>query len=109
MFTVFEAAGLTAPKKKTETLLLRTPNQALRTSPLAIEAAGQRHRHTVQFQYGGGIVVAVEGADPMPGIKRRIRLAGACYNWSIRELDDMGGTPYTLKVRTLNTGRGNGV
>ena len=40
--TVFEAAGLTVSEKKTETMLLRTPDQAHRTSPLVIEAAGQR-------------------------------------------------------------------
>ena len=40
--TVFEAAGLTVSAKKTETMMLRTPDQALRTSPLVIEAAGQR-------------------------------------------------------------------
>ena len=40
--TVFEAAGLTVSEKKTETMLLRTPNQAIRTSPLVVEVAGQR-------------------------------------------------------------------
>ena len=40
--TVFEAAGLTVSEEKTETMLLRTPDQAHRTSPLVIEAAGQR-------------------------------------------------------------------
>ena len=42
--TVFEAAGLTVSEKKTETMLLRSPDQALRTSPLVIEIAGQRYR-----------------------------------------------------------------
>ena len=41
--TVFEAAGLTVSEKKTETMLLRTPDQPPRTSPLVIEAAGQRY------------------------------------------------------------------
>ena len=40
--TVFEAVGLTVSEKETETMLLRTPNQAIRTSPLVVEAAGQR-------------------------------------------------------------------
>jgi len=40
--TVFEAVGLTVSEKKTETMLLRTPNQAIRTSPLVVEVAGQR-------------------------------------------------------------------
>ena len=40
--TVFEAAGLTVSERKTESMLLRTPGQAPRTSSLVIEAAGQR-------------------------------------------------------------------
>ena len=46
--TVFEAAGLTV-SEKTETMLLRTPDEAPCTSPLVIEAAGQRYRQTTQF------------------------------------------------------------
>ena len=42
--TVFEAAGLTVSEKKTETVLLRTTDQASCTPPLVIEAAGQRYR-----------------------------------------------------------------
>ena len=34
--TVFEAADLAVPEKKTETMLLRTPNQEIRTSPLVV-------------------------------------------------------------------------
>ena len=41
---VFEAAGLTVPEKKAETMPLRTPNQTPLNSPLVIEAAGQRPR-----------------------------------------------------------------
>ena len=63
--TVFHTAGLTVSEKKT--MLLRTPNQAPRTSPLGIETAGQRCKQTVQFLYLGGIVVA--GADMNPEIK----------------------------------------
>ena len=47
--TVFEAAGLTVSEKKTETMLLRTPDQAPCTSPLVTEAAGQKYRQTTQF------------------------------------------------------------
>ena len=47
--TVFEAVGLTVSEIKTETMLPRTPDQAPRTSPLVIEAAGQRHRQTTEF------------------------------------------------------------
>ena len=36
---VFKAAGLTVSETKTETTLLRTPNQAPQTSTLVIEAA----------------------------------------------------------------------
>ena len=74
--TVFEAAGLTVSEKKTETMLLRTPDQAPCTSPLVIEAAGQRYRQTTQFLYLGGLIDA--GADIMPENKRRVRLAWAC-------------------------------
>ena len=45
--TVFEAAGLTV-SEKTETMRLRTPDQSPGTSPLVIEAAGQRYRQTTQ-------------------------------------------------------------
>ena len=55
--TVFEAAGLTV-SEKTETMLLRTPDQAPRTSPLVIEAAGQRYTQTTQFLYLGGLIDA---------------------------------------------------
>ena len=41
---VFEEAGLTVSEQKTETMILRTPDQAPCTSPLVIEAAGQRGR-----------------------------------------------------------------
>ena len=67
--TVFEAAGLTV-SEKTETMLLRTPDQAPCTSPLVIDAAGQRYRQTTQFSYLGGLIDA--SADIMPEIKRRV-------------------------------------
>ena len=57
---------------------LRTQDQAPRTSPLVIEAAGQRYRHTTQFLYLGGLVDA--SANNMPEIKRRVQLAWACYH-----------------------------
>ena len=41
--TVFEAAGLTMSEYKTEIMLLRAPDQACRTSPLVVEAAGQKY------------------------------------------------------------------
>ena len=70
--TVFEAAGLTVSEKKTEFILLRTPDQASCTSPLVIEATGQICRQITQFLLGGGLIDA--SADIMPEIKRRIRL-----------------------------------
>ena len=42
--TVFEAAGLTVSENNTDTMLLRTPDQAPLTSPLIIEAAVQNYR-----------------------------------------------------------------
>ena len=96
--TVFEAAGLTVSEKNTETMLLRTPDQAPCTSPLVIEAAGQRYRQTAQFLHLGGLIHA--SAD-MPEIKRRVRLAWACYSRFKRELYDMGAAPFALKLRML--------
>ena len=90
--TVFEAAGLTASEKKTETMLLRAPDQAPCTSPLVIEAAGQRYRQTTL--YLGGLIDA--SADIMPEIKRRVRLAWACYSRFKLELYDMEAAPFAL-------------
>ena len=90
---VFEAAGLTVSEKKTETMLLRTPKRAIRTSPLVVEAAGQRYMQTMQFVYLGGLVDA--SADITPEIKRRTRLAwayatvgssGSCTTWRMSRL-----------------------
>ena len=97
--TVLEAAGLTVPEKKTGAMPLRTPDQAHRTSPLVIEAAGQRYRQAAQFLYLGGLVNA--SADIMPETKRRVRLAWACYKQFKRELYDMEAAPFTLKLRML--------
>ena len=69
--TVFEAVDLTV-SEKTETMLLRIPDQAPRTSPLVIEAAGERYRQTTPFLYLGGLVNA--SADITSDIKRRVRL-----------------------------------
>ena len=64
--TVFEAADLTVSENKTETMLLRKPDHAPRTSPLVIEVAGQRYRQATQFLYLGGRINA--SADMMPEI-----------------------------------------
>ena len=80
-------------------MLLRTPKQAPQTSPLVIEAVGQRYRQTMQFLYLRGLVVA--RSDVMREITRRIRRAWACYNRFKWELYDMEDAPLTLKVRML--------
>ena len=63
--TVFEAAGLTVSERKTETMLLRTPDQVPRTSSLVTEAAGQRYmdRQRSLLIYLDGLVNA--SADMM--------------------------------------------
>ena len=96
--TVFEAAGLTV-SEKTETMLLRTPDQSPCTSPLVIEAASQRYRQTTHFLYLGGLIGA--SADIMPEIKRWVRLEWACYSRFERELYDMEAAPFALTLRML--------
>ena len=80
-------------------MLLRTPDQVPCTSPLVIEAAGQRYRQATQFLYLGGLVDA--SANSMPEIKRRVRIAWACYSRFKRELYYMEAAPFILKVRML--------
>ena len=97
--TVFEAAGLTVPEKKTETMLLRTPDQTPPATPLIIEAAGQRYRQTTQLLYLGGIIH--ESADLSFEISRRIRLMWACFRRFGPELYDRTSAPLRLKIRML--------
>ena len=80
-------------------MLLRTPNQIPFTSPLAIEAAGQNYKQTVQVLYPGGLVSKT--ADNMPEIKRRVRIARACFDRFKLELYDMETASFTLKVCML--------
>ena len=47
----------------------------------------------------GGLVGA--SADIMPEIKRRVRLAWACYGRFKRELYDVEAAPFALKLRML--------
>ena len=54
--TVFEAADLTVPEKKTETMLLRTPDQTALAPPITVEAADQMYKRTAQLLYLGGII-----------------------------------------------------
>ena len=100
--TIFEAAGLTASEKKTETMLLRTTDQTPRISPLVSEAAGQGYRQTTQFWWLGGLVDV--STDIMPETTRRVRLAWACYSRFKRELYAMKAAPFTLKLRTRGDG-----
>ena len=43
MVAIIEAADPTVSGKKTEIMLLRTPNQALWISPLVIQTGGQKY------------------------------------------------------------------
>ena len=70
--TVFEAADLTVLERKTEKMLLRTPDQTSLAPPLVVDAAGQRYRQTNQFLYRSGVIH--EGADLLFKIERQIRL-----------------------------------
>ena len=99
MVAVFDAAGLTLYEQKTETMILQTLDQAPCTSPLVVEAAGQRCRQTTQFLCLGGLIDA--SADIMREIKRWVQLAWACYSRFVRELYDMEAVPFALKLRTL--------
>ena len=69
------------------------------TSPPVIEAAGQRYRRTTPFLYLGVLIDA--SADIMPEIKRRVRLAWACYSRVEWKLYDMEAAPFALKLRKL--------
>ena len=73
--TVFEAAGLTVSDKKTETMLLRTPDQARCTSPLVIEAAGQRYGQTTQFFIW--VILSTQARDQSAGPTRMGMLQSA--------------------------------
>ena len=97
--TDFEAAGLTVAEKKTETMLLRTPDQEPCTSPLVMEAVVVRYRQTTLFFYLGVLIDA--SADILPEIKRRVRLAWACYSRFKRELYYMFAPSFALTLPML--------
>ena len=73
----------------------------LPTASLVVEAAGQRYMETIQSLYLSGLIAT--NADIVPEIKRRIRLAWACYDRFKREVYDMEDAPFLLKVRLLKT------
>ena len=97
--TVFEAAGLTVSEKKTETMILWTPQQTPQAAPLVIEAAGQKYKQTSQFVYLGGVITEV--VDISCEIERRIQLAWVCVRRYSRELYDRPTAPFMLKVRMI--------
>ena len=94
--TIFETAGLTASEKKTETMLLRTPDEAPCTSPLVIEAAGQRYGQKTQFLYLGGLIDKTAGPTRM-GMLQSIQAGTVRY----------GGFPVRSEVAQAK-GRGDG-
>ena len=100
--TVFEAAGLTVSGKKTETMLLQSPDQTTLAPPLVIEAAGQRYKQTTQLLYPGGIIY--ENVDFSLEIDRRIRLMRVYLKRFGPELYDRMTAPLSLNVRMLNVG-----
>ena len=103
--TVFEAAGFTVSEKKTEIMLLRTPDQTFCAPPLVIEAAGQRYRRTTQFLDLGGIIhedadLSLE-IDRSLEINRNICLMRACPIRFGTELYITRTAPLSLKIRML--------
>ena len=77
--TVFGAAGLTVSEIETETMLLRTPNQGPCTSPLVIEAAGQRYRQATQLLYLDGLVDARSDSHGHATVDS----SGSCTTWRL--------------------------
>ena len=93
---VLGAFGLTVSEKKTETLLMRTPEKQSKkggspSPPLVIEAAGQKYAQTAQFQYLGGLVN--EDGELTQEINHRKRAAWACIGRFSRELFDRPRAP----------------
>ena len=103
MAVVVIVLGATASrfrKRKTETMLLQTPDLVSRAPPFVIEAAGQRYKQTIfLYKYHGGVIH--EDADLMVEIKRRVRLMRACYKRFGSELYDMMTARLRPKVHLL--------
>ena len=99
--------GLTVSEKKTETLLMRTPEKAQQpgetpTPPLPaleIAAAGQKYHQVHQFVYLGGLIT--EDADITRDINRRTKIAWGCFRKFSTELFDRPNAPLRLKARLL--------
>ena len=101
---VFGAFGLTVSENKTETLLMRTPEEQPKKGgspppPLDIQAAGQKYAQTAQFRYLGGLVK--EDGELTEEINHRSRAAWACNSRFSRELFDRPRAPWRLVVRLL--------
>ena len=88
-------------EKKIETMLLRTPSQTPLSSPLVVEAAGQRYKQTVQCLNLDGLIN--ETTDIMPESKRRVRLAWACVHRFKLKLYDMETAFFAPEVRMLKS------
>ena len=102
---VFEAAGLTVSGKKTETMLLRTLNQVLRTSPLVVEAEGQRYIHADDTVFVPGHHTWDQTTDPTrvgmlrPFQARAVRYGGCLVHVKVAPTIDRGdGDPYCTGV-----------
>ena len=101
---VLGAFGLTVSEKKTDTLLMRTPEKQPKKGgspplPLVIEAAGQKYAQTAQFRYLGGLVN--KDGELAQEINHRSRAEWARIRRFSRELFDRPRAPWRLKVRLL--------
>ena len=96
---IFQAAGLTVSENRTETTLLRTPDQIILAPPLVFEAAGQIYKQAAQVLYPSGILH--ENADLSLEIDGRIRLMRAYLKRFGPELYDRTTAPPSRKVRMM--------
>ena len=104
---VFGPFGLTISEKKTETLLMRAPEEAQQTgetSPppqpaLEIAAAGQKYHQVREFVYLGGLIT--EDVDITRDINRRTKIAWGCFRKFSTELFDRSSPSIWLKARLL--------
>ena len=91
--TVFEAAGLTV-LKTTETILVRTPDQAPLTSPLVIEAADQKCRQAMQFSIWA--VLSTQAPSQCPRLNAGSDSHGHATKRLKRELYEIWRLPRSL-------------
>ena len=101
-----------------ETMLLRTPNQALRTSPLVVEAAGLRYNiQTMHFLYLGrscrrkrrGYARNQTTAPTRMGMLQTVQAGASCTTWRVpvhskgAPAKDRGGGDRAVRVRDLDS------